>query len=797
MPALPRGLRASSGSATPGTGWSVRTYLVLIVLCGVVALAAASVYGFVWSAQQAREDAVTEMGLLADRAAASIAAAASQATEVVEGVAAQPGLEAVFTDPAGCTLSVQGPGPFPSARLDVVRADGLVACSSAPSPAVNAPAVHAGSAWLTDALGASGTTLQWSAIDAVAGEPALVVTAPVAPAGEPLGTVVAFLHLRPAASAMEADVAMAERPSFTLVDASTGTVLSASAVDLVARGGPLEFPVSLSEGQWDGIDGSARLFGSAAVPGGDWRVYAGMPRSTVLAGARGALSRQAQVGLVALLLLAAAALILNRRVAGPLRRVTQAVVRAGAAPDGVRVEERGTAELVALARQFNTMLDIRAGHEAQLAYQATHDALTGLPNRALLDERLGAVLGQERDEACVALLAFGIDRFSRINDSLGHEVGDRLLIDVAARLSTALRPGDTLARLGGDVFVVLCEDVSEEGAVLAAERLHGCVDEPFQGPDSPVVLQAAIGVAVARGSGVTPEQLLTQVDSAMHQAKGTASHWCMFEPSMQRRATRRLALESDLRQALERGELFLHYQPLIDIATGRTVAAEALVRWQLPGKGLIPPLEFIPIAEDTGQIGRVGRFVLTQACHQAAAWNAAGHELRISVNVAAGQLRHGGFPNLVAQVLADAGLAPDQLCIEITESSLMTASEQSAHDLGQLRETGVHIAIDDFGTGYSSLSYLHELPVSELKIDRSFTSRAGVDSRDNHMLEAILGMAHALGLTVVAEGVETGAQLEFLAELHCQLAQGYLFAKPEPPDQLLAKLEARRVPARA
>jgi diguanylate cyclase (GGDEF)-like protein len=791
-PSVP-GRTAATGGGRSVKPWSVRTYLVLISAAAVVSVTAAAGYGFAWSAARARTDAITEMTFQADRAAASISAAVATAGKTVEGLAAQPGLGKVFAQPTGCTLTSDGVSPFPSVRLDIVRPDGLVACSSDATPAVRRPGVHAGSGWLRDVLRSPKPVVIWGATDAATGKPALVVGAPLRSGGAAAGVVVLFLHLPETTPALTRDLAGSEHASFTLVDRGEHVVLSTSETaehdsDQLRE---TRFPDSAAQGDWAGVDGARRLFGSGDVAGSDWRVYVGVKRSAVLADARGALYRQALVGLLPLLILAAAVWILNRRVAGPLRTVIDAVARARRDPDGVRVGEAGTAELVLLAREFNAMLDVRAGHDAQLMHQATHDPLTGLANRVLLRDQLDHALRRDSDGGNAAVMFLGLNRFKMVTDGYGHDAGDLLLVQVAARLSRALPPGDTLARLGGDEFAVLCENVHPEDAVGVAERLHRCLEEPFRGPAADLVLQAAIGIAVARESTTGSEQLLREADSAMRQAKRTARDWCLFDDALQARATSQLQVEHALRLALERGELFLHYQPLLDVATGRTVGAEALVRWQHPERGLVPPLEFIPVAEETGQIAAIGRFVLTRACQQAAAWAAAGHPLRISVNVAVDQLRQDDFPALVRQVLAETGLAPGQLCLEITESSLMREADHGAAELARLRQLGVHLAIDDFGTGYSSLSYLHQLPVDELKIDRSFISRLDQEGRDRHLVEAIIGMARALRLTVVAEGVETGEQLELLAGLGCQRAQGYLFAPPQTAEAFLARIDTK------
>jgi diguanylate cyclase (GGDEF)-like protein len=405
---------------------------------------------------------------------------------------------------------------------------------------------------------------------------------------------------------------------------------------------------------------------------------------------------------------------------------------------------------------------------------------------------LDQALRGDRDRGNVTVLFIGVDRLHIVNDGFGHDAADRLLGDVSARLSATLRPADMLARFGGDEFVVVCEEGHGDRAGDLAECLQHCLDQPFRGPSSDIVLRASIGIADASGRATSADQLLREAHTAMREAMSTGRGWRRFNDELQVRATEHLAMEHDLWQALERGEFVVHYQPLLDVATGRIMGTEALVRWQHPERGLVPPMEFIPIAEATGQIVAIGRFVLVEACTQAAAWAAAGSPLRMSVNVSVDELSDEDFPDAVRGVLSATGLAPERLCLEITESSLMRATAPGSSALVGLKRLGVQVAIDDFGTGYSSLSYLHDFPVDELKIDRSFIARLDRDARDKHLVEAIIGMAHALGLTVVAEGVESEQQLQLLAACGCQLAQGYLFAPPVAADRLLALVEDQR-----
>jgi diguanylate cyclase (GGDEF)-like protein len=777
-----------------GTPWSVRTYLVLIVGVAVLATAAVTASGYFWSAGRSRANTTKEMRLEAQRAAGLISSNTAVAKQTVLQLAAQPGLAKAFTA-AGrrdCQLSVEGSEAFPSVRVDIVSAAGQVACSSKSSPAVDAHDVHAGSPWLTRALHSPGAIVAWDSTDAATHQPAVAVAAPIVAGGKAVGAVVGFEHLAGSAAALAANVGSARRPTFTVVDRGTRKIVVTSVVkDEPANAS--RFADLKTSGEWTGLDGTPREFSSADVAGGNWRVYAGLPRSTVLAGARGALARESLVGLVALLILAGAGWMLNRRVAGPLRAFSRAVSRASQKEDGdARVEEAGTAELVLLAQRFNAMLDLRAGHEAELLFQATHDPETGLPNGVLFRERLDEALRTTRWPGGVVVLCLRVNRLDVVNEGYGRGAGDRVLAQVAGRLATVLRQGDLLARSGGNEFVVLGVNRGEEGATNLAERLHACLEAPFHGPVSDIVLHASVGVTLGR-EDVTSDQLIREADSAMREAGRSGQNLYRFDRALQLRATEHLAVEHALWSALKDEQLRVYYQPLVNVASGKIAGVEALVRWQRPGRGVMLPSEFLAIAEETGQIAAIDRHVLACACEQAAEWAAQGYRLRVSVNVTARELGDEGFSGFVTEVLARSGLPPGQLCLEITESSLMReAARGAAEHLDVLRRLGVALSIDDFGTGYSSLAYLHHLPVDELKIDRSFIRGLGRNRRDRYLVQAIVGMARALGLEVVAEGVESQQQLDALSGLGCTLAQGYLFARPQPADRLFALLEARR-----
>ena len=440
-------------------------------------------------------------------------------------------------------------------------------------------------------------------------------------------------------------------------------------------------------------------------------------------------------------------------------------------------------------------LSERKRFEGQLASQALHDRLTGLPNRVLLRDRVEHALARAgRRGASVALLIADIDRFKVVNESLGHDGGDRLLVAVAERLTELLRPGDTVARMGGDEFALLCEDIAgyPEAAGIAS-RVVGAFDKPFHVQGNDLSLTASVGVAVGALEGPAPELLLRDADVAMYRAKaGGRDRYEVFDETMLADATERLSVENDLRRGIAQGQLRLYYQPIVHLDTGAIAGFEALVRWQHPARGLLPPLEFIPTAEQTGLIVPLGRYVLAEACRQAAEWTDArssGEQLRMSVNVSAKQLVQPGWSDEVAQVLAESGLAPRQLVLEITESVLMDDADATAVRLEELRRLGVRIAIDDFGTGYSSLGYLRRLPVDILKIDKSFIDGVAEGPHESALARAVVKLASTLRLEAVAEGINSRKQLLQLRRLRCPYGQGFYFSRPEPPTAIPDLLE--------
>ena len=430
----------------------------------------------------------------------------------------------------------------------------------------------------------------------------------------------------------------------------------------------------------------------------------------------------------------------------------------------------------------------RKRFEAQLAHRATHDALTGLPNRRLLADRLGLALARSaRRGTRAAVLFLDIDHFKVVNDSLGHTAGDRLLVLVAERLACVVRPEDTLARLGGDEFVVLVEGLAGEADALAvAARLEGALAAPFVVAGAELFVTASIGIALAGGPDASPESVVRDADAAMYHAKerGRARSE-VFDTQILERAVRRLETESALRRALSADEFRVAYQPIVDLRSHQIVGVEALVRWQHPQRGLLMPDDFVSLAEDTGLIGQLGAVVLDRACRQVREWGERGERpLAVSVNLSGRQLADPDLVEVVAAGLAASGLDAGLLCLEITESVLMSDVEAAIAALAALRGLGVRLAVDDFGTGYSALAYLKHFPVDHLKIDRSFIVGLEHDPRDAVIVSSVLTLADALGLTAIAEGVETAPQEDQLRELGCVYAQGYRFARPAFPEQM-------------
>jgi diguanylate cyclase len=432
----------------------------------------------------------------------------------------------------------------------------------------------------------------------------------------------------------------------------------------------------------------------------------------------------------------------------------------------------------------------RKRSELELAHIAMHDALTELPNRTVFMNHLEHALSRaERRDTSVAVLFLDLDRFKVVNDSLGHETGDKLLVQVAERLRRLIRPSDVLARFGGDEFLVLCEDLQTEAQAMdIAERLSACEVEPYHVDVHELFVGLSIGIAFGSSRATPPETVVRNADQAMYRAKQRQTLYEVFEPEMHEDVLQVLETGNELHHALECGELRLFYQPQVDLYTGAVYGVEALLRWNHPRRGLIGPDKFIPLAEATGLIVPIGRWVIDEACRQLAAWKragwGAGAELVMSVNVSPRQLADEGLEVAVADALATSGIRPGSLCLEMTESTVAADPQRTAAVLQTLKALGVTLGIDDFGTGYSSLSALGEYPIDTLKIDRSFVAGMADRGKGRELLGAVVALARAMRVRCLAEGVETAEQVEELRELGCDACQGFYFAPPTPPEGL-------------
>ncbi|HLY48268.1 MAG TPA: EAL domain-containing protein [Solirubrobacteraceae bacterium] len=450
-----------------------------------------------------------------------------------------------------------------------------------------------------------------------------------------------------------------------------------------------------------------------------------------------------------------------------------------------RPRQYGAGDVDFIQSVANVLADAlaRQATEDEIRHRALHDSLTGLPNRVLFLDRLEQALTRlRRGRSLAAVMFLDLDRFKVVNDSLGHHAGDEILTAVAPRLKQALRATDTVARFGGDEFGILLEDISSElAATQTAEKIAAVFARPFVLGTAEHFVTASLGIAIARG-GERADELVRDADTAMYRAKeGGRARYELFDDELRARAVGRLRMETELRRALERRELWLEYQPVVSLGDESIVSVEALLRWQHPERGLIPPAEFVPVAEETGLIESIGSWVLDEACRQAAHWSAAMPDrlpVAISINLSAVQIANATLPDTVRMAMRAADLDPATLRLEITESVLIGETARLTETLTSLRKLGVQLVLDDFGTGYSALGYLTRLPLDALKIDRAFVAGLGHDPQDTSITEAIIAMARALSLPVICEGVETEMQLAELRRMGCHQVQGYYFSRP-------------------
>jgi diguanylate cyclase (GGDEF)-like protein len=738
--------------------------VTILLLGGTAALARQSL-------DRARRDGRSNARYLARVTGDIITKNVALGSKQVESVAANPSVPGLLDAPSRCDLQFNLE-LFPGSRLDLVGPAGRVMCSSA-GDATGEPVRDAGP-WLTRMGTATKTFQSEPYTDERLDGTAVAIVAPVLdPSHRPLGGIALIVATDQIADLLEDTYGGDQHYQFAVVDKSSAWALSAPG----ARSGNLP----MSGGKGAGVFPHGYITARAPIEGSDWMVVAAVSEDGALAPARSALKGQLALTAAVLLLLLAAVMVIYRLIARPLRRLTTAVAETGPRSERALETVTGPREVLILAEQLRGAALDRAVYEEQLVHQSFHDPLTELPNRALMTQRLDHSLRQAgRSGAQVSVLIVDLDRFKLINDGLGHGAGDDVLIEVAARLSQAGGPGDTIGRFGADEFVIVHERLpDDEAPERLCDRILDALKVPIEVADTILRLNASIGLAHHTAEQHAGE-LLRDADAALHVAKRRgAARYEVFGPDAHVEVTERLAMESELSAALERRELHLVYQPKVDLRTGDTVGLEALARWTHPKFGAVPPTAFIPVAEDTGLILELGRFVLEEACSQAADWSRQGSDVIVAVNVSARQLADTGLPDLVATVLADTGVPPERICIELTESILMGDTVQTVATLEALHRLGLLLSIDDFGTGYSSLAYLHRFPVDELKIDRVFVQELTVRPESRTLVAAMIAMGRALGLSIVAEGVETVAQAAALRELGCDIAQGYLYSRPE------------------
>jgi diguanylate cyclase (GGDEF)-like protein len=695
----------------------------------------------------------------------------------VASVSTNPALASVLADPSNCGLSFSDIAFFPHGHLDLVQPDGRLACSSLVAKGAPEGKSHVGSPWVVTLQSAKGVFVSEPAPDAVTGRVAIVIAAPVKDAtGKLLGAAVVVAPLEGTAAGLAEIFGGPQHYEFSLTSADGKTLLSTAKT--AAGSNP--------------VTAKGMLYGSQPIAGTTWRLFAGVRSSVVLGPTHSVLLREAGLGAALLILILLSLTIVHRRIARPLRHLTETVGTAGHHVGTAPARVYGPTEITRLADAFNEMIAARDAYELQLAHQALHDPLTGLPNRALLADRLTHALEQAPSTSpSVGVLFVDLDHFKLVNDSLGHAAGDQVLGIMAGRLAEALPAGSTLARFGGDEFVIVCERLnSTNDAVRLANTLSAAITPHFEVADRVFAVTASIGISFG-GARHRAEDLIREADTAMYVAKDGGRARCeLFNNELRERVTDRLLIETELREATQRNELWVAYQPKIDLDSGETVGVEALLRWDHPALGSVPPMSFIPMAEDSGLIVPIGEFILREAIRQTAAWAEQGHHLCVSVNISGRQMLDDNLPDLVARILAEAGLPAQQLCLELTESVLMSDAGCTTRILGRLHQLGVAISIDDFGTGYSSLAYLQRFPVDELKIDRTFVNDLTRHEGQRALVMAMIAMGKALGLNVVAEGVETAAQADELRLMGCHLAQGYLYARPGRAEDVTARLRA-------
>ncbi|HYR61593.1 MAG TPA: EAL domain-containing protein [Actinomycetota bacterium] len=739
-----------------------------------------------------------------DRAASALAAVArfnadvqSQTVpgtvQLLEGLASDPGL--IVYDPTRCQTQLAGlAGLENRGHVHVLRHDGTQSCSLQ-SPTLPPTALTPGP-WFQEVLATGKTATGPTGIDPLSGQPAITVAVPVwsdPVAGtptDPMGSVTGVLAAVVYTGGTPLMVPPGSSPTTVLMEISADRSL------VLATSPTAPFHQGTTSGTWlagpssagrtvTDRDGVTRLYEEVTASNG-WHVLAGLPVQVAFGPARSDLYRNLGMTTAVLLVVAAMGVVLNRRLALPIRRLQHAI-EAASGDDMARAPVEGPAEVASLAEAFNATITQRRILMQQLAHQALHDPLTDLPNRALLVDRLNLALARRRRVGgWVALTFVDLDHFKLVNDSYGHPTGDLLLKEFARRLQAAMRTSDTVARLGGDEFVVVSEGSGNPQGAAIAERLRECFAASFLLEGKDVMLSGSIGVAIGDGNN-TADELIANADKIMYEAKQRGRRtYALYERPVRSDQISRIEAERDLRQAITNNELLLHYQPQCRVRDSQVVSVEALLRWRNPSRGLIFPDDFLPVAEETGMIQTIGERTLVEACRQVAGWrHLLGITVPVSVNISSRQLARSDLATTVGDTLEATGMQPSELSLEITQGALIVDPTATARRLADLRALGVRLSVDNFGTARSSLiAHLRTLPIHEIKIDRSFIAGIADDPAAAAIVDGVVRVGHALGLTVVAQGVETEAQLDVLRDLACDVAQGYYLSEPLPPEEL-------------
>lgn len=535
------------------------------------------------------------------------------------------------------------------------------------------------------------------------------------------------------------------------------------------------------------LDGVGMYASYQFVPELEWGIVAQVPISETMKSFNSFRNALALVSILIIFPLSLLTALHARQIIMPMKRLYEAVDRVANGDFEQYIDDLDNSEIGRLSHRFNEMIHFIREAREKIEYQEYHDPLTGLPNRVLLHDRLKVALTQaEYKHQMVAVLLIDLDRFKNINETLGHRMGDLLLQSVAMRVTRCAREGDTVSRLGGDEFIMILSDIAQvqEVITVANKIVDVLSNEPFDLDGHELYITPSIGISVYPNDGDDSETLVKNADMAMYRAKEHGrNNYQLHTPAMNAAATERLALENNLRRALDKDEFLVYYQPKIDLKSGRMTGMEALIRWNHSEWGLVPPFKFIPVAEETGLIVPIGDWVLRAACEQNKRWQEQGFPpMRVAVNLSGHQFDT-ALVGKVKRVLMETGLEPEWLELEITESMLMKNTDLVVEIIQDLKDMGIHISIDDFGTGYSSLSYLERFPIDSLKIDQSFVRFIENPETDGVLARAIISLAHSLKLNVIAEGVETESQLEFLRTEKCDACQGFFFSKPVPAEE--------------